>query len=80
MQLQGAHKGPRILKFLSALQADLVRPLLDGEDAAQLPVMVLKDETENPQHRFYKSSLPGAGCAEAPLLVPMQGRSVNTKR
>jgi hypothetical protein len=41
------HQGQRILEFLSALTADLVRPFLDREHAAHLAVMTPQDKLEN---------------------------------
>ena len=44
---QRVHQLPRIFKLSSALNADLVRPLVDGEHAAQLAVTTYKGKPEN---------------------------------
>ena len=44
---QGVHLGPRILKLLPTLKADLVRPFLDGEYTAQLAVLTPEGKLEN---------------------------------
>jgi hypothetical protein len=43
----GVHQSPRILKFLSTLTANLVRPFLDREHTAHLAVMTPQDKLEN---------------------------------
>jgi phosphoketolase len=41
------HQVPRILKLLSTVQADLVRPLLDREHTTALAVTASEGELEN---------------------------------
>jgi hypothetical protein len=50
---KGVHLRPRILKFLSTVKADLIRPLLDGEHAAELTVLAAKNQSENPKQDFH---------------------------
>jgi len=50
------HRYPGILKFLSAIEADLVGPLLNCEHATDLPVMTPKCKVEHPKRSgFHKS-------------------------
>jgi hypothetical protein len=42
------HSRPRIFQFLSAVKADLVRPLFYGEHPAQLDVMAPEGELKHP--------------------------------
>jgi hypothetical protein len=45
------HQFPRIWKFQSTLQADLIRPFLDGEYTAQAAVMTPESKLDNPMHQ-----------------------------
>ena len=47
----GVHQRPGIFEFLPALQADLVRPLLDREHTAPLAVMASEGKLENREQR-----------------------------
>jgi len=49
------HQRPRILELLSTLQADLVRPFLDGEHTTLSAVMAPEGKLENPQQEFHQS-------------------------
>ena len=39
---QGVHPGQRIVQFLATREADLIGPVFDREDAAQLAVVAVK--------------------------------------
>lgn len=45
----------RALKLASTLEADLIRPPLDREHSAQLPVMTAEDELKNPARWIHRS-------------------------
>src|ERR1700674_690496 len=57
-QPYGVHQSPGILKFLSTVQADLVRPFLDREDRSPLAGMASDVQLEHLQQPFHKSSAP----------------------
>lgn len=49
------HQRPRIFELLSTLQADLVRPFFDRENATALVMMASESKLNNPKQRFHKS-------------------------
>jgi len=51
----GLHSSPRVFEFPSALEADLVRSLLDCEYAAQVTVMASEESLNQPPQEFHKS-------------------------
>src|ERR1700730_16030180 len=55
-QPYGVHQSPGILKFLSTVQADLVRPFLDREHGSPFAVMASEGKLEHLQEWFHKSS------------------------
>src|ERR1700675_3961311 len=56
-QPYGVHQSPGILKFLSTVQADLVRPFLDREHGSPFAVMASEGKLEHLQEWFHKSSV-----------------------
>jgi ABC-type uncharacterized transport system fused permease/ATPase subunit len=56
------HQGPRVLKLLSTLEADLVGPFLDCENTAALAMMASESELDNPKQRFHKSLARAGSC------------------
>ena len=51
---QAVHQSPRIFKFPSTLDANLVRPFFDGEYAAQLAMVAPKGKLVNLKQVFHK--------------------------
>jgi hypothetical protein len=56
LPLLDVHEHPRILKFLPTIEADLVRPLLDGKRTTKMIVMAAKSELENSKQGFHSGS------------------------
>jgi len=52
----GVHQCPGIVKFHSAVQADLIGPVLDGEHSTAVAVTTAEGKLENRKQRFHKSS------------------------
>ena len=75
LPLLDVHEHPRILKFLPTIEADLVRPLLDGEHTTELTVMAAKSEMENSKQGFHSGS---ARLRSKLPLTSSQARSART--
>jgi hypothetical protein len=62
--MQGSHPFPRVINRAPAVEADLVRPLVDSEYAAPLPVVAFKEPLHNPTQGRHKPMIFPANSPE----------------